>query len=83
MSISAQPATIKDLLSALGDYIEAKTEHDAAAKVYHAGGGYSWDYFGAKYNEKVSKAESEIENALIDIIDARATVVVRKLVQRN
>lgn len=66
---------IDDIVDALNKYMTAKAEHDEAMKEYD---GYSWDYFGATYQEAINEAGKYLKTELDKYIDDRIQEVLKE-----
>ena len=60
---------MEDLLKSLEHYLEAKREHDEARA--KGDPGYSWEYHGRPYIERMNRAAEDFGRRLEDYIDSR------------
>ena len=67
---------LSDLFKSLEAYLEAKRDHDTARDQYE---GYSWDYFGQAYRQRLNEAALTAETRLADFIDQRITKLLSTL----
>jgi len=74
--MGSQILSIDAVMSAMADYANAQSIHDAAREKYN---GYSWDWHGSDYIDAVDRARTSAEQVLEQYIDACVQRAINKL----
>ena len=74
--MGSQILSIDAVMSAMADYANAQSRHDAAREKYD---GYSWGWYGSSYIDAVDRARDAAEKVLEQYIDACVQRVINKL----